>query len=415
MDGQRLLTDGRDRVGIVKVPRTPVDDDATDPLVTYLRLWDYVGDQLPKRAAKDTVADWLPPKELEGALRSLHRWYEKAFAHWEKELAQYGETPPVFIVVCPNTVVSKLVYDWIAGDQVVEDDEVVAHKPGQLALLSNVVDGAPLARPRTILIDSAQLESGDGMKEDFKKVAAAEIAAFKQEYRKRNPGADVEKIEDSELLREVMNTVGKRGRLGEQVRCVVSVSMLTEGWDANTVTHILGLRAFGSQLLCEQVVGRGLRRRSYAANEQGMFEPEYANVYGIPFQFISSDKPLKDPLPPKPVIEVCAVEGREELRIEFPRLDGYRVELPDDQIWLDLESAPSSRLVRARCRDGSRWVASSASASSRRATPPSIAHSRSRSLSPSASLTPTSTPSTTGGPGYFPGWSRCAKRGSRRG
>ena len=326
--------------GIVKVPRTPVDDDATDPLVTYLRLWDYVGAELPKRAAKDTVADWLPPKELEGALRSLHRSYEKAFAHWEKELAQYGETPPVFIVVCPSTVVSKLVYDWIAGEQVIEDDEVVAHKPGQLALLSNVVGGKPLARPRTILVDSAQLESGDGMKDEFKKIATAEIAAFKQEYRKRNPGADVEKIEDSELLREVMNTVGKRGRLGEQVRCVVSVSMLTEGWDANTVTHILGVRAFGSQLLCEQVIGRGLRRRSYAVNEQGMFEPEYANVYGIPFQFISSDKPLKDPLPPKPVIEICAVEGREELRIEFPRLDGYRVELPDDEIWLDLEGAP---------------------------------------------------------------------------
>jgi type III restriction enzyme len=326
--------------GIVKVPRTPVDDDATDPLVTYLRLWDYVGAQLPKRAAKDTVTDWLPPKELEGALRSLHRSYEKAFDYWEQELASFGETPPVFIVVCPNTVVSKLVYDWIAGEQVVEDDEVVAHKPGQLALLSNVVGGKPLARPRTILIDSAQLESGDAMKDDFKKVAAAEIAAFKQEYRKRNPGADTDKIDDRELLREVMNTVGKRGRLGEQVRCVVSVSMLTEGWDANTVTHILGVRAFGSQLLCEQVVGRGLRRRSYAVNEQGTFEPEYANVYGIPFQFISSDKPLKDPLPPKPVIEICAVEGREELRIEFPRLDGYRVELPDDEIWLDLEGSP---------------------------------------------------------------------------
>ncbi len=326
--------------GIVKVPRTPVDDDAEDPLVTYLRLWEHVGDQLPKRAAKDTVRDWLPPKELEGALRSLHRSYEKAFAHWDKELQQYGETPPVFIVVCPNTVVSKLVYDWIAGETIVENDEVMAHQPGELALLSNAVDGKPLARPRTILIDSAQLESGEGMKDDFKKVAAAEITTYKQEYRKRNPGADVEKIDDTELLREVMNTVGKRGRLGEQVRCIVSVSMLTEGWDANTVTHILGVRAFGSQLLCEQVVGRGLRRRSYAVNDEGKFEPEYANVYGIPFQFISSDKPIKDPLPPKPVIEVGAVEGREELRIEFPKLDGYRVELPDEEIWLDLETAP---------------------------------------------------------------------------
>ena len=118
--------------GIVKVPRTPVDDDADEDLVTYLRLWDYVGQLLPKRAAKDTVKDWLPPKELEGALRSLYRSYEKAYEHWEKVLKPYGETPPVFIVVCPNTVVSKLVYDWIAGEAIVEDGEVIAHKPGNL-------------------------------------------------------------------------------------------------------------------------------------------------------------------------------------------------------------------------------------------------------------------------------------------
>ncbi|KQU67585.1 BPTD_3080 family restriction endonuclease [Phycicoccus sp. Root101] len=326
--------------GIVKVPRTPVDDDAAHELVTYLRLWDFVGEALPKRAAKGNVAGWLPPPELEGALRSLHRSYEKAFTHWETELAQHGETPPVFIVVCPNTVVSKLVYDWIAGEEVVEDDEVIAHKPGNLELLSNVQDGGPLSRPRTVLIDSAQLESGEAMKADFKLAAGPEIASFKAEFRRRNPGADTDQLTDEDLLREVMNTVGKKGKLGEQIRCVVSVSMLTEGWDANTVTHILGVRAFRSQLLCEQVVGRGLRRRSYAVNDQGFFEPEYANVYGIPFQFISSDKPIKDPLPPKPVQQVAAIEGREHLRIQFPKLTGYRVELPDEDIWLDLEQAP---------------------------------------------------------------------------
>jgi type III restriction enzyme len=326
--------------GIVKVPRTPVDDDADHELVTYLRLWDFVGDKLPKKASKNKVDDWLPPPELEGALRSLHRSYERAFEHWETELRQHGETPPVFIVVCPNTVVSKLVYDWIAGEEVVVDDEVIAHRSGNLERLSNVVDGQPLARPRTILIDSRQLESGEAMKADFKQAARPEIAAFKAEYRKRNPGADVDKLTDEDLLREVMNTVGKKRRLGEQVRCVVSVSMLTEGWDANTVTHILGVRAFRSQLLCEQVVGRGLRRRSYAVNDEGYFEPEYSNVYGIPFQFISSDKPTTEPLPPRPVIQVAAVEGREHLEITFPKLTGYRVEIPDEDIWLDLDAAP---------------------------------------------------------------------------
>src|SRR5206468_1016542 len=101
------------------------------------------------------------------------------------------------------------------------------------------------------------------------------------EYRIRFPGRDTDDLADEDLLREVMNTVGKAGKLGEHVKCVVSVSMLTEGWDANTVTHVLGVRAFGTQLLCEQVVGRALRRMSYAANEAGHFDPEYAEVYGV--------------------------------------------------------------------------------------------------------------------------------------
>src|SRR5436190_7220169 len=110
------------------------------------------------------------------------------------------------------------------------------------------------------------------MSADFKKIAAVEIEEFKADYRKRFPGRDVEALEDEDLLREVMNTVGKKGKLGENVKCVVSVSMLTEGWDANTVTHILGVRAFGTQLLCEQVVGRGLRRMTYVPNDKGHFD-----------------------------------------------------------------------------------------------------------------------------------------------
>jgi type III restriction enzyme len=113
------------------------------------------------------------------------------------------------------------------------------------------------------LVDSKQLESGEAMSDEFKKLAAREIEEFKAEYRQRYPGQDTDKITNEDLLREVLNTVGKSGKLGEHIRCVVSVSMLTEGWDANTVTHILGVRAFGTQLLCEQVVGRGLRRINY--------------------------------------------------------------------------------------------------------------------------------------------------------
>ena len=128
---------------------------------------------------------------------------------------------------------------------------------GRLALFRNYDDyGNRIARPNTILIDSAQLESGEALDKDFREMAADEIERFRREMIERTGDIHAgDSIDEATLLREVMNTVGKKGKLGEQIRCVVSVSMLTEGWDANTVTHILGVRAFGTQLLCEQVVG----------------------------------------------------------------------------------------------------------------------------------------------------------------
>ena len=145
---------------------------------------------------------------------------------------------------------------------------------------------ASLAKPRTLLIDSMQLESGEAIDKEFREAASAEIERFRREILERTGNQkEADNIDDATLLREVMNTVGKKGALGGDVRCVVSVSMLTEGWDANTVTHVLGVRAFGTQLLCEQVVGRALRRQSYELNEDGLFDVEYADVLGIPFDF----------------------------------------------------------------------------------------------------------------------------------
>lgn len=326
--------------GIVKVPRVPVDDDVeTEDKPVYLNLWEHVGAELPKRANKKVASDqdWAPPIPLQGALESLYRSYKRRFKQWKKELEALGEPPPVMIVVCPNTIVSKLVFDWIAGQEIELPDGETQLRDGKLPKLSNVKDGQWIHRTPTIIVDSAQLESGEVMKSDFKTAAAAEIETFKSEYRLRNPGADVDKLTDEDLLREVMNTVGKKGKLGEHVRCVVSVSMLTEGWDANTVTHILGIRAFGSQLLCEQVVGRGLRRRSYEPNEEDRFEPEYAEVYGVPFAFIPTDRDIPEPKPTRPAVEVLALEERWEHRIEFPKVDGYRVEVPEEPVTFDHE------------------------------------------------------------------------------
>ncbi len=243
-----------------------------------------------------------------------------------------GLTPPVFIVVCNNTNVSKLVYDYVAGwERELADGSTVA-VPGSLPIFSNVDGDRWSVRQNTILVDSEQLESGEGMSAAFKREASREIEQFKAEYEARFPGRDASDLTDEDLLREVMNTVGKQGRLGEQVKCVVSVSMLTEGWDANTVTHILGVRAFGTQLLCEQVVGRGLRRVSYAANDDGMFEPEYAEVYGVPFSFIPTSGSSADPKPGPIPTRVRALEERIDLEITFPRLLGYRYDIREERL-----------------------------------------------------------------------------------
>jgi type III restriction enzyme len=320
--------------GIVKVPRVPVADDAMlGDQPTYRDLWLRIRDNLPKKGRGTDAVSGEPnlPAELEGALQSLYDNYVKAHQVWEAntEARRRGLTPPVFIVVCSNTNVSNMVFRHIAGWEKERPDGTTVPVPGKLPLFSNVEGDRWLSRPNTILVDSEQLESGEGLSPEFKKMAAREIEEFKREVRLRFPGRDAEDLTDDDLLREVMNTVGKPGKLGEQVRCVVSVSMLTEGWDANTVTHILGVRAFGTQLLCEQVVGRGLRRMSYAANGQGKFAPEYAEVYGVPFSFIPTAG-SQGPIKPGPTpTRVRALVERSACEITFPRVIGYRYEIAD--------------------------------------------------------------------------------------
>ncbi len=323
--------------GIVKVPRVPVADDTGDQsLPTYRNLWLRIRDHLPKKGRKTEKLGGEPnlPAELQGALHSLYSNYKKYYEQWEQntEAQANGITPPVFIVVCNNTNVSRIVFEYIAGWEKKLPDGIKVIVPGELPIFNNEGNGRWRPRPNTILVDSEQLESGEALRPEFIKIAAPQIEEFKAEYQVRFPGRDTNKLTDEDLLREVLNTVGKAGKLGEHVKCVVSVSLLTEGWDANTVTHILGVRAFGTQLLCEQVVGRGLRRMSYAVNEQGMFDPEYAEVYGIPFSFIpcsgSSPEPKRGPEP----IRVRALEDRIACEITFPRVVGYRYDLPTEKL-----------------------------------------------------------------------------------
>jgi type III restriction enzyme len=323
--------------GIVKLPRVPVDDSLpSGDMPIYRNLWQVMkerGRSLPRKGA--SKAGELDPRnippELQTALYSLYSHYKQSFERWALVLP----TPPVFIIVCSNTAVSKLVYEWISGFQRKnEDGELYTVHQGFLELFRNFDQfGNRLPKPNTLLIDSEQIESGDALDPGFRDLAAPEIEQFKREKAAREgAGANAESVSDADLLREVMNTVGKPGRLGEGIRCVVSVSMLTEGWDTNTVTHIVGVRAFGTQLLCEQVVGRALRRQSYEADPAtGLFRVEYADILGIPFAFTA--KPVPAPVvAPRPVFRVQAIKERAPLKIVFPRVEGYRVELPDERL-----------------------------------------------------------------------------------
>jgi type III restriction enzyme len=319
--------------GIVKLPRVPVAENIPgNEMPMFRNLWEHIRTAIPKKGrgkAKNLDPRSLPAR-LQTAMDVLYGHYEETFQLWEKS----GLTiPPCFIFVCNNTSTSKLVYDFISGFHFQGENEQETFVPGRLALFRNYDEyGNQLARPRTLLIDSEQLESGETLDKQFLEMNAKEIEQFRYEMRERGEHQKAENITNQDLLREVMNTVGQRGKLGESIRCVVSVSMLTEGWDANTVTHILGIRAFGTQLLCEQVIGRALRRQSYDLNEQGLFNVEYADILGIPFDFTA--KPVvAPPQPPRETIQVKAVKpDRDHLEIRFPRVQGYRVELPEEKL-----------------------------------------------------------------------------------
>ena len=327
--------------GIVKLPRVPVAENIPGQEMPMFRdLWENLKDAQPRlpRGGRAVAGDLDPlklPTLLQTGLQALYGHYEKTFNLWRDKGIK---VPPCFIIVCQNTAISKLVFDFISGFHRTNDDGTTTLENGRLALFRNFdeVTGNPIPRPNTLLIDSEQLEAGDALDDNFRSMAADEIERFRREIVERSGDLrSGDNITDQDLLREVMNTVGKVGQLGGSIRCVVSVSMLTEGWDANTVTHVLGIRAFGTQLLCEQVIGRALRRQSYQLNDEGLFDVEYADVFGIPFDFTA--KPVvAPPQPPRETVQVKAMRPeRDALEIRFPRVEGYRVELPEERLTAD--------------------------------------------------------------------------------
>jgi type III restriction enzyme len=363
--------------GLVKIPYLPTRDDAQSLDIPVLRnLYHHVKDDLPKagitrqrKRAKDAGEELkeAPPKIpqlVQQALDQFYQHYEEEFrsrthtagARGDEQLS-LDDTPPVFIVVCNNTGVSREVYKYLAGYEWTDASGETHIITGRYDLFSNYEPHShtPKPRPPALLIDSDALENSGQIDESFRQIFAPEIAQFRREYAIRHGQGAAEAVGEAEILREVVNTVGKRNALGSHVRCVVSVSMLTEGWDANTVTHITGLRAFGSQLLCEQVAGRALRRKSYTllpydpvtgerltekqakarkeTNVLWKFPPEYAHIIGVPFKLFKGGS--ASPADPPTTTRIHSLDERDALELTFPNVEGYRIESREGDLTAD--------------------------------------------------------------------------------
>ena len=372
--------------GLVKIPFLPAYDNTTDLDEPKLRnIYESIKDKLPKRGIRaqkkkdkedkiDTSALAAQAPNLPTLLNTALEQFVKDYEDYDRGLRQAYEAmgtlytaPPVLIVVCNNTTVSHEVYRDIAGyqDGVNEDGEP-RYRKGRFDVFSNY-DGMGLPKEKfpTLLIDSSALdEASTRIDEAFKKAYANEIEEFRHEYANQHGAGSADNLTDADILREVVNTVGKPGKLGGDIKCVVSVSMLTEGWDANTVTHVCGIRAFGSQLLCEQVVGRALRRQSYdlipydkagreidrrdlykykEENVTYKFPPEYARIIGVPFNnFKGGQTVVTKPQKPKAIIR--ALPERQQMEIRFPVITGYRSDNIEGSLTADFAGLPKFQL-----------------------------------------------------------------------
>ena len=325
--------------GVTKIPRLPAADNTGRPDPKYFRLWEHVtkdlkaGERLTGGRPKPEVAY----RKAEDALLTLAGEWQAQFDRVRASAPGQDRTPPVLIVVCDTTATATHVHRMISGEEVVEDRS--PDDPG-----GDEDGGSPRARRRaasrttrhgTGLPGFPELWNRNGeevtLRIDSKLLEAAE---------RGDPAAT--RKDAAEELRRIVSTIGRPGEPGARIRCVVSVNMLSEGWDANNVTHILGLRAFQSQLLCEQVVGRGLRRMDYTPDPAtGLLTAEYVDIFGVPFSLIpfKGREPGATPSPLEgPKHEVMALPARRAFELRFPVVEGYVVSLPRNRVVCDVES-----------------------------------------------------------------------------
>jgi type III restriction enzyme len=302
--------------GLVKIPQLAVRDTTGAEIPGYFNIWRWI---LPQLTSAERGGQRGSPKP-EAILKWANTPISMLGALWEETRAAWDASkddrrPPVFIIVCKNTAIAKVIYEWLA-----ENKPPMGIPPSRVEGFVNA-DG----RIHTIRVDSkvvSETDSGQAQSDDRLWMRFTLDTVGRTAWPQDTQGRPI-------YPEEFRALAVKRGAPlhppGRDVRCIVSVGMLTEGWDCNTVTHIVGLRPFMSQLLCEQVVGRGLRRRTYEVAENGLMTEEVAKVFGVPFMVIPfKANPTASPTPPPKRHHVQALPGRAHLAISFPRVEGYR-------------------------------------------------------------------------------------------
>lgn len=334
--------------GLVKIPQLAVRDSTGAEIPGYFNIWRWILPQLTSAERGGKKGSPKPEAILKWAntpISMLGGLWDQLRVAWET--SKDDPRPPVFIIVCKNTAIARVVYDWLA-----ESKPPMGIPSSRIAGFLNSE-----SHINTIRVDSkvvTETDTGHAKSDDSQWMRFMLDTVGRTEWPRDSQGRPIYPEGFEELA-------DKRGRPlrppGRDVRCIVSVGMLTEGWDCSTVTHIIGLRPFMSQLLCEQVVGRGLRRRTYELGENGLMTEEVATVFGVPFQVIPfKANPAAAQQPAQKRHHVHALPGRSQFEIKFPRVEGYRQAIRNrisvdwdavPPLWLDPTKIPPEVEVKA--------------------------------------------------------------------
>jgi type III restriction enzyme len=324
--------------GLVKIPQLAVRDTTGKEIPGYFNIWHWI---LPQLTPAERGGKKASPKP-EAILKYAHHPIAMLGGLWEKEREGWvnhrdDPRPPVFILVCKNTQIAKVLYEWLA-----EDTAPTGIPPVKIEGFKNN------GRQNTIRVDSKvvhESDSGESKNDEVRWMRFTLDTVGKIAW----PADRLGRPLYPEGFKELADKLGRLDHPpGRDVRCIVSVGMLTEGWDCNTVTHIIGLRPFMSQLLCEQVVGRGLRRANYDVGPDGKLTEEVAKVFGVPFEVIPfKANPQGQPQPRVTRYHVHAISAKSQFEIKYPRVEGYTQAIRN-RVTVDWGSVPSLILEPGR-------------------------------------------------------------------